>query len=62
MGAEEQVHEQLRALCLIECPAGVPHTFFGPEPGTILITLADRPYDARDTIPAPGHGDARAVS
>lgn len=55
-GTDEQVHESLRAPCLIECPSGVPHTFIGPEPGTILITLADQHYDAQDAVGVPGHG------
>lgn len=53
VGAEEQVIESLRAPCLIECPAGTPHTFMSPEPGTVLITLADRAYDPADTVSIP---------
>lgn len=50
---ERAIVEDLRAPCLIHCGAGVGHTFDGPEAGTILITLADQPYDPADTGPIP---------
>lgn len=50
---ERERLEDLRAPCLIRCGAGIGHTFEGPEPGTILITLADQPYDPADTVPIP---------
>ncbi|MBI4450086.1 hypothetical protein HY634_03440 [Candidatus Uhrbacteria bacterium] len=60
-GADRRVYERLLAPCLVECPAGLPHTFVGPWPGTILLTLADRPYDERDTVPSPDHEAFRSV-
>lgn len=41
----------IEAPCLIKMPTGVDHTFV-LAPGTVILTLSDKPFDTDDIFPA----------